>query len=403
MASSGESKLGRRLRVLCCSGSLEGGGSERQLWQLASHLNRDRFAASVYLLYRRGHYIEQLPSDVPVSAFWDEFDESKRYWPGQIRRLQIDHLARAISEQQVDVVYDRTFHMTLVTAAAASRARVTRVSVIVSPPSADFQKSHERFRWLKKRLLSKAYSQVGSTTIALSAEVADDAAAFYGLDRQSILVVPNPIDIKAVEAAAREVPKVIDMKASDATPRIAVVGRLSHEKGQRFAIEALKLAIEKLRTPLAMDVVGSGPDAFKLERLAEELGVRQHVQFHGFKANPYPLMRGAVLVCIPSEHEGLPNVALEAMAIGTPLVATNCGGSLRELIGSSERGELVAPGNSQALANAFCNVVNCTDEWLQRCAKARLWVEENHAIAPWLAQMGHILEAAARQRQVHYR
>ncbi len=403
MASSVESAAIRKLRVLCCSGSLEGGGSERQLWQLASQLDRQRFAVSVYLLYRRGHYIAQLPDDVPVSAFWDGRDESRRYWPGQIRRLQIQHLARAIAAQQIDVVYDRTFHMTLVTAAAASCARVPRVSVIVSPPSADFQKSKERFRWLKKRLLSKAYRQVGSTTLAVSAEVADDAAAFYGLDRQSMLTIPNPIDIKAVEAAAGEVSNAVATEVRDATPRIAVVGRLSHEKGQRIAIEALKLAIDKLQRPLAMDVIGSGPDAAKLEYLAEELGVRQHVQFHGFKANPYPLMRGAALVCIPSEHEGLPNVALEAMAIGTPLVATDCGGSLRELIGNNNRGELVLPGNSHALANAFCNVVNHTGEWLRRCAEARSWVEQKHAIAPWLEQMSHILAKAARERHLQSR
>jgi glycosyltransferase involved in cell wall biosynthesis len=117
--------------------------------------------------------------------------------------------------------------------------------------------------------------------------------------------------------------------------RIVVVGRLSREKGQRLALEALKLASEKRTQPLYLDIVGDGPDRFELEQLASQLGIRKQVVFHGFLPNPYALIRQSQLLCIPSEHEGLPNVALEAMALGTAVVATDCSGALRSLIGDS--------------------------------------------------------------------
>ena len=298
MPSSAARVTGRPLRVLCCSGSLEGGGSERQLWQLASQLDRKRFAPSVYLLYRRGHYLEQLPSDVSVTAFWSEFAEQPRYWPGQIRRMQIRQLAEVIRELHIDVVYDRTFHMTLVTAPAACRAGVPRVSVVVSPPSADFQKSHERFRFLKKRLLAAAYRQPGCVTIAVSEEVADDAAAFYGLVRSQIRVVPNPVDIEAVRAAAGG-GGAATLGYTMRNNRIVVVGRLSGEKGQRLALEALQIANANRIQPLHMDIVGDGPDRAELEQLASQLGISERVKFHGFMPNPYPLIRESQLLCIP--------------------------------------------------------------------------------------------------------
>ena len=386
MPSSAAKATGQPLRVLCCSGSLEGGGSERQLWQLASQLDRKRFAPSVYLLYRRGHYIEQLPSDVSVTAFWDEFDEQRRYWPGQIRRMQIRHLEQAIRKLRIDVVYDRTFHMTLLTAPAACRARVPRVSVVVSPPSADFQKSRERFRFLKKRLLAAAYRQSGCITIAVSQEVADDAAAFYGLVRSRIRVIPNPVDIEAVRAAAGS-GCAANLGTTKSNNRIAVVGRLSCEKGQRLALEALRI-VNANRTQLRyMDIVGDGPDRAELEQLASQLGIAEYVKFHGFLPNPYPLIRESQLLCIPSEHEGLPNVALEAMALGTAVVATNCSGSLRTLFGANERGILIQPGDAQALAVEFSAASIPNEKLTRRSQLASKWVEENHAMANWLNEM----------------
>ncbi|MDX1929542.1 MAG: glycosyltransferase [Pirellulaceae bacterium] len=392
MASSAVAK--RPLRVLCCSGSLEGGGSERQLWQLASKLDRQRFSPSVYLLYRRGHYIEQLPEDVGVTAFWSEFDEGQRYWPGQIRRMQVRHLAKAFRDLKIDVVYDRTFHMTLVTAAAATRARVPRVSVIVSPPSADFQKSREGFRYFKKRLLAAAYRQPGCVTIAVSDEVADDAAAFYGVNRSLIRVLPNPVDLELVQALAQRTDSSYSSIASGT--RIIVVGRLSREKGQRLALEALQVANSRSDKHIHLDVVGDGPDRAELERTAQRLGIGELVTFHGFVSNPYPMIQKSHLLCIPSEYEGLPNVALEAMVLGTAVVATDCSGSLRTLIGDNERGVLVPQGSAEALAQVFVADILESSEFERRRTQALQWVAQHHGLPAWLGEMETTLSSVVK-------
>lgn len=387
---------GRPLRVLCCSGSLDGGGSERQLWQLACKLDRNSFTPSIYLLYRRGPYVDQLPTDVGLRAFWDDFDEHQRFFPGRIRRLQIAHLASVLRELRTEVVYDRTFHMTLITSAAARRARVPRVSVIVSPPSADFQNSRERFRWLKRSLLQRAYGEKGAVTVAVSDDVADDAAKFYRIDRSRIRVLPNPVDIDAVRRAANA--HVPEVRVTDA-PRIVVVGRLSREKGQRLAIAAFSAALRETSTKMELDIVGDGPDRAELQRTVAELGLEDRVHFHGFLTNPYPYIRAARALCIPSEHEGLPNVALEAMAMGTNVIATNCSGALQTLLGKNERGQLVPPSDITAMAQAFVAVTAFDGgKFEAQRESGKIWVEQNHALAPWLEAMQCLLKSAAHTR-----
>jgi glycosyltransferase involved in cell wall biosynthesis len=386
----------RPLRVLCCSGSLEGGGSERQLWQLVCHLDRQQFQPGLYLLYNRGVYLEQVPKDVSISYFWNEDRErllqhNARLLPTPVRRHQIHDLSQVIRQSQIDLVYDRTFHMTLVTSAACSRTNTPRVSVIVSPPSQDFRRSDERFKFFKKWILARAYRSRRDVTIAVSDEVARDAASFYHLPLHRIHVIPNPIDIASVQVKST---MAFNLPiAEQQQHRIAIIGRLSKEKGHRLIFDAIRLAHERSTANFVLDVVGDGPDRQMLEGHAKKIGIFESVRFHGFQSNPYPLMKLASLVCVASDYEGLPNVALEAMAIGTGLVATDCSESLRKLIGSNLRGVLVPMRDPASLAKVFVDLDSSQAIWMQRREAAFDWVSKHHAIAPWLGQMQTLLAA----------
>ncbi len=209
----------RQLRVLCCSGSLDGGGSERQLWQLACKLDRECFSPSVYLLYRRGPYIDQLPqtstcersgtilmsvnaSFRPHSSIADcsSNKNSSRTTNGCCLRSHVPHDAR---HQRGSTSRSR---------AASLRDR--------QPTERDFQKSRERFRWFKRTLLRRAYAEKGSVTVAVSDEVAADAAEFYRIDRSRIRVMPNPVDLDAIRQAANSEDR--RFSASTNITRIAV-------------------------------------------------------------------------------------------------------------------------------------------------------------------------------------
>ncbi len=381
-------------RVLCCSGSLEGGGSERQLWQLATGLDAARFSAEIFVLYRQGLFLSQVPSRIPVHDFWSAHGSQHFPWPGQIRRRQIRHLKRVILERNIALVYDRTFHMTLLTAAACRSLAKPRVSVIVSPPSRDFVRSPERFRWLKKRLLAAAYRDPLCWPVAVSSSVADDAARFYGVPRNRFETIPSPIDIAAVERGSEEkIDECEQLAQQTASLKIVVVGRLSSEKGQSLAIEAItRIKSARPSLSICLTIVGDGPDRQSLEQLVQRLSLENCVHFTGRVVNPYPWIRASDLLCIPSYYEGLPNVALEALCLGTPLLATECSGALAELLGNNQRGVLTPVQNADALASAILDRIDAPQVWRARATDGQAWVRAHHGLQPWLQRMQQLFE-----------
>lgn len=392
-----------RIRVLACSGSLDGGGSERQLWQFASQLDRAKFAPEVYLLSRRGPYLQQLPDDVTVHAFSDDHSHPGRFPPGRISWLQSRHLRQLVKRRRIDVVYDRTYHMTLLTSVALSR-HTPRVSVIVSPPSRDFTASESRFVNIKRWLLARAYRRAAAT-LCVSSEVADDAAIFYRLNREALQVVPNPIDFMQVQRKASEpLPQTAEQLAQKQPDEIhaAVIGRFTSEKGHQLALEvtgrlaqtALHATGESNKAPLFhLHLVGDGPLHAHLADEVKRLKLGHRVHRHGYLTNPYPVLRHCDIAFVPSQYEGFPNVALEALALGVPLLMTDYGVTARHIVGRDAlRGQLIAPGDVDAAVAAVLDRWQQPHVWYQRATEGQAWVQREHAIAPWFATMSCILE-----------
>ena len=392
-------KIGKQLsplKLLACSGSLDGGGSERQLWQLVSRLDRQRFAPEVYLLHQRGPYLAQLPSDVPVQAFDTTYPAPPRFPPGRISRMQSRHLRQVIQSRRIDVVYDRTFHMSLLTGWALPKS-MPRVSVIVSPPSRDLPSSEPRFLFIKRWLLARAY-RTATETICVSSEVADDAAQYYGISRDRLTVLHNPVDVDMVRTLASQ---SCDLGATNDARclRIAVIGRFTAEKGHRLALDMLRGFQEKFndrKVSVHLHCVGDGPLKAEMEKLVREWSLTDRVHWHGYQTNPYPFMAACDLVLVPSRYEGFPNVALEAMALGVPLLMTDYGATARLIAGDQgERAVLMGAGDVRSGIAALADRLDNPAAWQARAATAKQWIEREHAIEPWLEKMMSLLERAA--------
>ena len=123
-----------RIRVVFSIGAMHGGGSERQMLLLLRHLDRRLFQPFLYLVYKSGPLLEQVPSDVPVTSFDTRVTSSRIYLPGLMHSRREQDFARFLKEVNDDVSYDRTFLMTLISAAGALKAGVPNVSTIVTDP-----------------------------------------------------------------------------------------------------------------------------------------------------------------------------------------------------------------------------------------------------------------------------
>ncbi|MGV3486297.1 MAG: glycosyltransferase [Planctomycetaceae bacterium] len=300
--------------------SMEGGGSERQTLLLLRHLSRERFLPELMVLRRGGSLYDQIPSDVPVHCLSDGLPRWRVRWPGRIHHAQVAALRKLLVDREIAVVYDRTFHMSLIAGPAAAAAGVPRVSTIVSPPSRAVPLNAGKFVAIKRRRLARAYA-TAKQVIAVSQPTAVDARRYYGLTARQVLVIPNPVDQE----------ELIGLASADAAPprdaryTIVCVGRMSEEKGQRdllLALDRLRRHYPDFQLP-RLWLVGDGPQRKAMEAMSAKLRLEDCVVFVGHVTNPAPWVATADALCLPSLFEGFPNVMLEAMALGTPVIASD--------------------------------------------------------------------------------
>jgi glycosyltransferase involved in cell wall biosynthesis len=105
--------------------------------------------------------------------------------------------------------------------------------------------------------------------------------------------------------------------------------------------------------PARLLILGEGPERARLETLVAELGLGQEVAMPGFKTNPYAYMARAKVLVLASRWEGFANVLLEALAVGTPVVATDCPSGPAEILDYGKYGQLVPVQDVEALARAL--------------------------------------------------
>lgn len=342
----------QRLRVLFAIGSLGAGGSERQLIGILRYLDRSRFEPRLYLLQRDGAFLNEIPTDVPVTAFSDE-PPPRLYLPGRLHHRQVRHLTGVLQTERIDLLYDRTARMALVTGPAAAKARVPRVSALVADPEYDLRENFPRFRWLKQRLLRRAMSSA-DRVLANSESLRQAALQFFHLPQERTATVWNGFDFERIQQLAEQaVPEAV-VSEGHSDFEILTVGRLCAVKGFADLIEAVRILVQERNQPrLRLSIAGDGPDRHRLEQQVTASRLDAHVRLTGFASNPYALMRRADLFCLTSYYEGCPNVLVEAMACGVPVVATDCPHGPREILESGRLGSLVPVAAPQGLADAI--------------------------------------------------
>ncbi|WP_182865316.1 glycosyltransferase [Rhodopirellula sp. JC639] len=380
-----------RKRVLLMVSSMRGGGSERQVLLLSQTLDRSRFEPHLYLTERAGEFLDQVPSDVPIHSFDTCQDSGGVYIPGRQLRRQTEFLRSVIRDNRIDVVYDRTFHMTLIAGKAA--AGIRRISTIVSPPHLALPLVEKRFVTLKRRRLAAAYRN-SDVVVAVSRQAAESAESYYGLPKGSVVVIKNPVDAMSLRKAAGTPP----LRSSDQAVLVCV-GRMTEEKGHADLIDALAMLQPKwpeTRSDWTLRMIGDGPLRGGLQTRAESLGLAGRIQFVGSLASAAAEINAADALVLPSRFEGMPNVVLEAMALLTPVIATRAGGTI-ELEGDAPTAFWAEPGNPSSLAQAILRFAANPDQAAAQCLAAQQRIDSDHHPAAVTRQIEDLLSPAAKR------
>ncbi len=378
-------------RVLFMISSMRGGGSEQQTLLLLRHLDRSRLTPHLYLTARAGQLLDRVPTDVTVHSFDELETKPGIYIPGRVMRQQVRHLRNLLDRNAIDVVYDRTFHMSLIAGPACRATNVPRVSTIVSPPDHALPLVESRFVALKRLRLAIAYRQ-SQCVVAVSHQTARSAERYYGLAREIVHVIPNPVDVAAVRQSAEA-----SAPSRDDRLTMVCVGRMTEEKGHRDLISAVAKTQSRWPQdlpPLRLWMVGDGPLRGELESQWNGVAGQHTVEFLGVQTCPAAFVAAADVLVLPSHFEGMPNAVLESMALETPVIATHAGGTV-EL----ERGEptilWAEPNAPESLAAAILQFARDRDAALARVAAATTMIATHHDVHRTTRRIEELLTTAA--------
>lgn len=328
--------------VLFFTSELGGGGAEKHLLRVANHLPRERFRTTIAVARGGGAYEADVAPDTPVLPLGG--GATHRAGPA-LRRL----LARERPDLVCSVL-DMP-NILLLGAAATLRNRPAVIACVQNPPLTQFANSggiRPRMRVAAMRL---AYPRADAV-IALTEGVRRDLLQLAPALKDRATVVFNAgFDSGVARLAAEPEPEI----ASSEGRRLVACGRLVPQKGFDSLIRALARVRERVDARLWL--VGDGPLRKELEAEAVRAGVRDAVRFVGFQRNPYRYMGAADAFVLSSRWEGFGNVIVESLAVGTPVVATDCPYGPREILRAEEGGLLVEPGSDGALAEGILRML----------------------------------------------
>jgi len=271
-------------------------------------------------------------------------------WLGRLREL-----ARFLRRAQPDVVMP--FLSYFITALAVRLAGVRSVVVFnQGTPTTGFLDDPD-FGWrrpLRRRvfaMMTRLFYARAHAVVATSQGVADDLTRNYGVPAAKIRVLHNPVDLDAI---ARAVDEPAPAELDGDHPVVAAAGRLAGVKNYPLLLRAA--AVLAQRRPVHVWILGEGPERTALEALADEQGLGGRVRFLGFQPNPWRFMARADVFALTSTYEGFGNVLIEAMACGTPVVATRSSGTV-EIVEDGRNGVLV-DHDPEAVAAAIAGLLD---------------------------------------------
>lgn len=209
------------------------------------------------------------------------------------------------------------------------------------------------------RLMKTMYPRA-DRVVANATELACDLHRTFGVAEHRIRVIHNPIDADEVREAASG--PVSESCFGGDVPVVLSVGRLIEQKNHALLIRAF--ARLRARGPCRLVILGDGPLRDSLRGLARSLGLESDVEFLGWRDNPFKYARSATMFALTSNYEGFPNVLLEAMACGCPVVSTRCPSGPSEILEDGRSGFLVEVGDEQGVARAMERLL--ADDGLRR-------------------------------------
>ena len=315
------------IRVAFCITDLDVGGAERMFVELVTRLDRHCWEPRVFCLSGPGALVEQLQaSGIPVTCFGAK----------SVRNLGVIwRLAAELKKFRPALMQSFLFHANLVGRIAAWRAGVPRVVCGI-------RVAERRSRvplWLDRLTQGFVHHNV-----CVSHAVAKFSIHNAGLNVSKVSVIANGVDSQRFATATAVDRASLGLTAA---PLVLFAGRLDPQKAPFVLLEAFERLIAR-RADWQLLVVGEGPLQSPMIEWVVEHRLNSNIHFAGWRPDVPELLKAADVLVLPSLWEGMPNIVLESMAAGLPVVVSRVEGT-EELIRDGESGLLATPGSAEEL------------------------------------------------------
>ena len=320
------------VRIAFCITDLDPGGAEQALVRLVRGLDRGRWEPAVFCLDGHGALADELTADgIGVECL------GANHWSNILVVLR---LARELRRFQPAILQTFLFHANLAGRIAAQWAGISKVVCGI-------RVAEKRSRvplWLDCWT-----SRLVTTNVCVSQAVADFSISHARLQPEKVVVIPNGVDVRRFADARPANLQSLGIPAGSRT--FLTVGRLDFQKGLPDLVEAAALVVPRF-SEVHFLLVGEGPDRAAIERLISEKGLAGRMHLAGWRPDIPELLAAGFGLVLSSHWEGMPNVLLEAMAAGLPVVATQVEGT-SELVIDGQTGVLVPAKTPPALADGI--------------------------------------------------
>lgn len=313
------------IRIAFILPNFQAGGAERVLITIANQLDRTKFQPVLIVLDDAGPLRSLVAPDIEVLALYTRYS-----WRAFIP------LVKAVRGARARIVISTMAHMNMMVLLAkpwlGGAAVVVREAVTPSYFADNF---------LKRTILQAAYYSIyplADRILSPTAQVFKEMPAFLRGFKHKLQRIFNPVDAQHIRASS-----LIDagLRANVAAPEqrlFVAAGRLVDQKGFDRLITAL--APWRGRDDWRLVILGAGPALEKLQTLRTKHGLHQ-ITLAGFDPQPWRYFAIADAFLLPSRHEGLPNVALESLAWGVPVIATRSAGGISEIAAQAASGDVL--------------------------------------------------------------
>lgn len=321
---------------------MRGGGAERVALNLVEEFCAAGIETDLVLVRREGPLLAQIPDTVRII----DLGASRARWA--VRRLR-SYLTASRPRAVIGIGLDANLAAVLASIGLREKPQlILSVHNVISRINPHWPAWRHR---LNARMMARLYRRADHVVAASDGGAGDLIAA--GIDRPRPVRIHNPV--LRMERAASALPASHAWFGDPTVPVVIAAGRLTAQKDHALLLHAFANVVKRRAAKLM--IVGEGPLRPKLERLIVELQLTGKVALLGYRDDIYGWMKAADLFVLSSASEGFGNVLVEAMATGTPVVATDCPHGPREILEDGQWGRLVPPGDPDALAQAIIGVL----------------------------------------------